>query len=85
MSCPDFTGPGCSGGQTADIAAAAVVGLVVAAETVQWVTDRIWWIGSTMAVCFVLAIAASPRGWKRVLAAVRPPGERHGASTRVAT
>jgi hypothetical protein len=30
-----------------------------AAETVQWVADRVWWIGSTLAVCFALAVAAS--------------------------
>jgi hypothetical protein len=30
----------------------------MAAETVQWVADRIWWIGSTVIVCFALAVAA---------------------------
>ena len=37
---------------------ATLVGMVVAAETAQWVADRIWWIGSTMIVCFALAVAA---------------------------
>jgi len=59
MSCPGLHCPGCSGGQSLGIAAGVVVGLVVAAETVRWVAERIWWIGSTMAVCFVLAVAAS--------------------------
>lgn len=58
MSCPGLHCPGCSGGQTAGIAAAAVIGLVVAAETVQWVAERIVWISATMAVCFILAVAA---------------------------
>jgi hypothetical protein len=35
-----------------------VVGLVVAAETLQWMAERIWWIGSTAAVCFALSVAA---------------------------
>jgi hypothetical protein len=25
---------------------------------VQWVAERIWWIGGTLAVCFALAVAA---------------------------
>jgi hypothetical protein len=58
MSCPGLHCPGCSGGQTAGLAAATVVGLVVAAETVQWVAERIVWICATMAVCFILAVAA---------------------------
>ena len=58
MSCPGLHCPGCSGGQTAGLAAATVVGLVVAAETVQWVAERIVWISATMAVCFILAVAA---------------------------
>jgi hypothetical protein len=57
MSCPGLHCPGCSGGQTAGIAAATVVGLVVAAETMQWVAERIVWISATMAVCFILAVA----------------------------
>ena len=57
MSCPGLHCPGCSGGQTAGLAAATVVGLVVAAETVQWVAERIVWISATMAVCFILAVA----------------------------
>ena len=57
MSCPGLHCPGCSGGQTAGLAAATVVGLVVAAETVQWVAERIVWISATMAVCFLLAVA----------------------------
>ena len=58
MSCPGLHCPGCSGGQTADIAATTEVGLVVAAETVQWVAERIVWISATMAMCFILTVAA---------------------------
>jgi hypothetical protein len=58
MSCPGLHCPGCSGGQTAGIAATTVVGLVVAGETVQWVAGRMVWISATMAVCFILAVAA---------------------------
>jgi hypothetical protein len=58
MSCPGLHCPGCSEGQSLGIAAAAVLGLVLLDQTVQWVADRIWWIGGTLAVCFVLAIAA---------------------------
>jgi hypothetical protein len=61
MSCPGLHCPGCSGGQSAGIAAAVVVGLAVAAEAVQWVADRIWWIGGTAAVCYALAVAAGMR------------------------
>lgn len=58
MSCPGLHCPGCSEGQSLAILGGTVAGLVVAAETVQWVAQRIWWIGSTVAVCFVLAGAA---------------------------
>jgi hypothetical protein len=58
MSCPGLHCPGCSGGQSLGVAAAVVVGLAVAAEAVQWVADRIWWIGGTAAVCYALAAAA---------------------------
>jgi hypothetical protein len=65
MSCPGLHCPGCSGGQSLGILAAAVVGLAVAAKLVQWVADRIWWIGGTAAVSFALAVAASMwlEGW----------------------
>lgn len=59
MSCPGLHCPGCSQGQSLGILAGAVIGLAVAAETVQWVAERIWWIGSTLAACFALAVAAS--------------------------
>ena len=58
MSCPGLHCPGCSGGQTVGITATTVVGLVVAAETVQWVAERIVWISATMAMCFILTVAA---------------------------
>jgi MFS family permease len=59
MSCPGLHCPGCSGGQSLGILAGAVIGLVVVAETVQWVAERIFWIGGTLAVCFALSVAAS--------------------------
>jgi hypothetical protein len=58
MSCPGLHCPGCSGGQTAGLAAANLVGLVAAAETVKWVAERIVWISATMAVCLILAVSA---------------------------
>jgi hypothetical protein len=59
VSCPGLHCPGCSGAQSAAILAAVVVALVVAYESVQWVAERIWWIGGTVAVCLVLSVAAS--------------------------
>ena len=59
MSCPGLHCPGCSEGQSLGIAAAAVVGLVLADQAVRWVAEYIWWIGGTLAVCFALSVAAS--------------------------
>jgi hypothetical protein len=58
MSCPGLHCPGCSGGQSLGITGGVVAALAVAAETVQWVADRIWWIGGTVTVCFAVAVAA---------------------------
>ncbi len=76
MPCPGFHCPGCSEGQSLGIAAAAVVGLVLADQAVQWVAERIWWIGGTLAVCFALAVAASM--WLETQAARR--GARFAAA-----
>lgn len=59
MPCPGLHCPGCSGGQSLAITGASVLGLVLADETVQWVADRVFWIGGTMAACLVLSVAAS--------------------------
>jgi hypothetical protein len=59
MGCLGLHCPGCSEGQSLGIAAATVLGLVLLAETVQWVAERIWWIGGTLVLCFALAVAAS--------------------------
>jgi hypothetical protein len=59
MSCPGLHCPGCSGGQSLGILAAVVAVTYVAAETVLWVAEHIWWIVGTLAVCFALAVAAS--------------------------
>jgi hypothetical protein len=59
MSCPGLHCPGCSGGQSLGILAAAISIAVIADETLQWVAERIWWIAGTMAVSFALAVAAS--------------------------
>jgi hypothetical protein len=59
MSCPGLHCPGCSGGQSLGILAAVVAVTYVAAETVLWVAEHIWWIIGTLAVCFALAVAAS--------------------------
>ena len=59
MNCPGVHCPGCSGGQSAGIAVAAIIGLVAAYEAVPWVAAHIWWIGSTVAVCFAVAVAAA--------------------------
>ncbi len=58
MSCPGLHCPGCSEGQSLGIAGGVVLGLVLLDQTVQWVTERIWWIGGTVAMCFALAVAA---------------------------
>jgi hypothetical protein len=59
MSCPGLHCPGCSGGQSLAILGGTVALFVFAAETVAWVAERIFWIGGTLALCFVLAVAAS--------------------------
>lgn len=59
MSCPGLHCPGCTGGQSLGILAAVVGAVVVADEAVQWVAERIWWIGGTLAVCFALSVAAA--------------------------
>jgi hypothetical protein len=58
VSCPGLHCPGCSEGQSLGILAGAVVVLAAAGQVVQWVAERIWWIGGTLAVCFALAVAA---------------------------
>jgi hypothetical protein len=65
MSCPGLHCPGCSGGQSLGILAGVVAVVIIADETVQWVAERIWWIGGTLALCFALAVAASMwlEGW----------------------
>jgi hypothetical protein len=57
MSCPGLHCPGCSGRQSLGIAAATIA-VLVAAETAEYVAERIWWISSTAAACYVLAVAA---------------------------
>jgi hypothetical protein len=59
MTCPGLHCPGCTEGQSLAITGAAVVGLVLAAEAVQWVAERVLWIGGTMAACLALSVAAS--------------------------
>jgi hypothetical protein len=59
VTCPGLHCPGCSGAQSLGIVGGAVVGLVVAAETVTWVAEHIWEIGLTVTACFALAVAAS--------------------------
>lgn len=72
MICPGLHCPGCTGSQSAVIGGAGVVGLVLACETVQWVADRIWWIGGTVAACFAAAVAVST--------ALEARSERRGAA-----
>ena len=59
MSCPGLHCPGCSGGQSLGIVAAAGVILGVAYETVAVVKEYIIPIAVLAAVCFALAVAAS--------------------------
>jgi hypothetical protein len=59
VSCPGLHCPGCTEGQSLAITGGAVVGLVLAAETVQWVAERVLWIGGTMAVCLATSVAVS--------------------------
>lgn len=59
MSCPGLHCPGCSGGQSLGVLAAAVIGLAAAYETVGWVAGNIWWIIPTVVACYVLAVAAA--------------------------
>lgn len=59
MGCPGVHCPGCSGGQSIIVLGAVAGAAWVADIMVRWVADRIWWIGGTLVVCTVLAIAAS--------------------------
>lgn len=82
MACPGLHCPGCSEGQSLGILGAAVIGTVVAAEMCAWVAERIWWIGGTVAACFILATAASM--WLERLSDARCArfGERRGIASR---
>lgn len=82
MNCPGLHCPGCSGGQSLGILGGAVLGLVVADKLCAWVAERIWWIGGTVAVCMVLAVAASM--WLERLSDARCArfGQRHGIASR---
>ena len=82
MSCPGLHCPGCTGGQSLGILAGVIAAAWIADETLQWVADRIWWIGGTLAVCFVLATAASM--WLERLSDARCAGfaERRGIASR---
>ena len=59
MPCAGLHCPGCTEGQSLAITGGAGVGLVLAAETVQWVAERVFWIGGTMAACLALSVAVS--------------------------
>jgi hypothetical protein len=72
MTCPGLHCPGCTEGQSLAITSVVVVGLVLAAETVQAVAERVLWIGGTMAVCLALSVAASM--WLEARADRQRPG-----------
>jgi hypothetical protein len=59
VSCPGLHCPGCSEGQSLAILGGVVIGLVLADRMVQWVAERIWWIGGMLAVAVAVAVAAS--------------------------
>jgi hypothetical protein len=59
VTCPGLHCPGCSGRQSLGVLAALVAVVYIADQACTWVADRIWWIGSTLALCFALAVAAS--------------------------
>ena len=59
MSCPGLHCPSCTEGQSIAITGGAVAVLVLAAETIQWVAERVFWVGGTMAACLALSVAAS--------------------------
>jgi hypothetical protein len=82
MSCPGLHCPGCTGKQSIGVLAAVVAVAWIADETVQWVAERIWWIGGTIAACFALATAASM--WLERLSDARCArfAERRGIASR---
>ncbi len=82
MSCPGLHCPGCSEGQSLGIAAGAAVALVLADQAVQWVAERIWWIGGTVAVCFAVSVALSMWLERRADARAARFGARHGIASR---
>jgi len=82
MSCPGLHCPGCTGKQSLGAVAAVVAVVYVADRMCLWVAERIWWIGGTIAACFILATAASM--WLERLSDARCArfGERHGIASR---
>lgn len=59
MTCPGVHCPGCAEGQSLAITGGLILGLVLAAETIHWVAERVFWIGGTMAVCVALSVTVS--------------------------
>jgi hypothetical protein len=82
MSCPGLHCPGCSGRQTLGILAGAAIGLVVADKVSTAVAGHIWEIAVTVAVCFVLSVAASLWLERRSDAICTAFGVRHGIASR---
>ena len=81
MSCPGLHCPGCSSGQSLGILGALGMGAVAAYEAVPWVAERIWWIGGTAGVCFVVSVAGCM--WLERWSEVRCVrfAERHGIAS----
>lgn len=58
-ACPGLHCPGCSEGQSLGILGAVAAGVIIADQTVQWVAERIWWIGGTLALSYAVAVAVA--------------------------
>lgn len=82
MICPGLHCPGCTGKQSLGALIGVVVVVYVADQLCAWVADRIWWIGGTIAACFILATAASM--WLERLSDARCArfAERRGIASR---
>lgn len=59
MTCFGLHCPGCSEGQSLGVFGGGIAVLILADRTVQFVAERIWWIGGTAAACFAVSVAVS--------------------------
>jgi hypothetical protein len=80
--CAGLHCPGCSEGQSLGIFGSVAAGVLAADQTVQWVADRIWWIGGTLAASYAVAVAVTMWLERRADARGVRYAEQHGIASR---